>query len=167
MKAATLQPLFFLMILTASCKNPQTVNAPQNEKRDTLEAPPKVLASTPIDTTFANENFFSFWHRFRTAVLDSDTAKIIGMTEFPFQTRGPLDDDPDTSYDKENFIPVFYSLLDQSGGIDTSGATEVDGINKTFYPNKKDTYNDQQARVGDFCFKKTGAGWKLYFAYTN
>ena len=88
------------------------------------------------------------------------------MTEFPFQTRGPLDSDPTIEYNRQKFLPVFRAYLNQWNGMDLEGTTELESIKTTITPNKADVVSDY-ARIGDLVLNKTKKGWKLVFAYLN
>jgi hypothetical protein len=50
--------------------------------------------------------FRFFWVEFRKAVLDNDVAAIKSLTRFPFETKGPLEDDP-----KKKFVAREFDLL--------------------------------------------------------
>jgi hypothetical protein len=173
-----IQPFLFLILLVTSCQSPQSPKAPQNNKKDTVKAPTQDTVkkrppdtaekrNAPIDTTFAHEDFPTFWQRFRTAALAFDTSQIMSMVDFPLETRGPLDDDPHIFINKENFVHFFKSYLKQYAGVDLQGSTELDGIRKTVAPDKNVVNDRQQARVGDLWFDKTPEGWKITFAYTT
>ncbi len=169
MKASTLQLLIFLILPATSCQSPEPTKAPPGGKKDTpVTKPQPVPATTSIDTTGIYNDFATFWQKFRTAVLNSDTGQMIKMTEFPLQTRGDSDDDPVIEIGKEKFVPTFNSFLAQWSGLDTAGSSELDGIKKTLSPpSVKDIDKSGQARIGDMLFERTPKGWKLYFVYRN
>ncbi|EDN65731.1 secreted protein [Beggiatoa sp. PS] len=56
-------------------------------------APVQAGVSVPVDAQ-------AFWKTFRTAVLADNRDKVVSITQFPFKTRGDLDDDPIRSYHK-------------------------------------------------------------------
>ncbi|MDQ6904413.1 MAG: hypothetical protein M3139_15585 [Bacteroidota bacterium] len=58
------------------------------------------------------------------------------MTEFPFHTRGPRDDEPIIKYNKEKFIHVFNAFLNQWNGQELDGRTELYDVSKIVTPNK-------------------------------
>jgi hypothetical protein len=154
--------LISLTLLFASCRNHP------NDKKDSIQKIDSGVTSTVIakDTLHYIGDFENFWKSFRQSVLNSDTNQIIALTQFPFETRGPLDSDPTIKHDKKKFTHVFQSFLKQWNGMDLEGTTELQSIEKTKTIDKKDI-SDEYTRVGDLVFSKTNAGWKLVFAYLN
>jgi hypothetical protein len=108
-------------------------------------------------------HFLPFWESFRKAVIDNDTIKIAGYTDFPFETRSPADADEVVVYTKKQFVKVFGFFLRQPSGIH-SEITELEDIKKTPVPSKKDLSADN-VRVGDLVFEYNGKEWKLTFAF--
>jgi hypothetical protein len=110
------------------------------------------------------EEFLAFWEGFKDAVLNNDMDTVIELTEFPFKTRGVLDDDPEIEYTPDQFKLAWDRLLT----IDPKTAelpTSMREIVLSF-----DQWNDQEilagsVRIGDFLFHKTGGRWLFYFAY--
>ena len=133
---------------------------------ETLETKGSPHTLNTINHDLTSGDFVSFWQKFRVAVLSFDTTKIFELTQFPFQTRGPLDSDPTIVYAKKNFVPMFKAFLNQWNGQDLNGKSELDTIKELEFPNKNDIQNDQ-ARIGDLRFKKVDKNWKLTFAYLN
>ena len=68
------QLLVFLILFTVPCQSQTNDNIARKQGDDTAKA-----------------DFVNFWHQFRDAVINFDTNQIMKHTEFPFQTRGPLD----------------------------------------------------------------------------
>jgi hypothetical protein len=62
------------------------------------------------------EDFQEFWSRFRRAAEANDRRSIETMTQFPFQTRGQLDNSGGTSYNREEFGELWLRLLQQDSG---------------------------------------------------
>ena len=149
-----------------SCNSYDVTEKNQQIHKDTLEQSSPLVARATVDTLLPVDDFFTFWKDFRNAVIDSDSIKIISMTTFPFQTRGPLDDDRIVKYDNGKFIHVFNAFLNQWNGQGLNDTTELDDIKKVVTPNKNDIQKDI-ARVGDLVFNKNAKGWKLVLAYLN
>jgi len=158
--------LLCLILLVTSCNSYDVADKDQQIHKDTLGHSDPIVARTTVDTLLAVEDFFTFWKGFRNAVINSDSSKIISMTKFPFQTRGPLDDDPIVTYNSGKFIHIFNAFLNQWNGQELNDTTELDDIKKTVTPNKNDIQKDL-ARVGDLVFNKNAKGWKLVLAYLN
>ena len=93
--------LFFLFVLIVSCNNPKTKIIRQESEKH-LDLKTNDFAKQRNDTT--KVDFQSFWQIFRTVVIDNDTNEIVQLTNFPFETRGPMDDDPIHRYDKKEFV---------------------------------------------------------------
>ena len=157
--------LIALTLIFGSCQNTS------NEKKDSQLKTDTVATSNPIgpvtkDKKLYSESFDEFWKSFRQAVSTSDTSLLVALTQFPFETRGPLDSDPTIRHNKQKFPNVFQAFLNQWNGMDLEGTTELESIKKTITINKKNI-SDEYTRVGDLVFKKTKDGWKLVFAYLN
>lgn len=152
-----------LTLIVSSCQSNPNSKTVKQDNSDTGIRSNSIIAVKTRDT-LNTESFPEFWKIFRQAILNSDTNQIITMTKFPFQTRGPLDDDPTIEYNKQKFLHVFQAFLNQSNGMDLEGTTELESIKKTTTPNKTDIVNDY-ARIGDLVFNKTKKGWKLVFIF--
>ncbi|WP_345237482.1 hypothetical protein [Hymenobacter saemangeumensis] len=114
--------------------------------------------------------FPEFWKDFRTAVINKDYSTIYKLTQFPFETRGPMDSDPLVKYDKAEFPKVFQTFLDEPvSDIDSTGkdikTTQLGIIRHTIVPGRHYTLNGDWARVGNLEFNKGSNGWRLTFAY--
>jgi hypothetical protein len=166
MKTEISKQLLIVTLLLASCRSQDTKKLSESGKGDTLKGSGAALAVASADTIAADENFPSFWQKFRSAVLNSDTGQIMKFTEFPLETRGPNDDDTTIEFNRARFVPFFKVYLKQWSGLDLHGSTELDGIKKTELPKKTD-YGKDQARMGDLLFEKKVKGWRLIFAYLN
>lgn len=151
------------VLLFTSCQDHSTDKAGQKPASDSTT---EGTASSSTKTELLNEDFAGFWEKFRTAVINNDTAQIIALTEFPFLARGPSDSDPTVEYSKKEFVKVFSAYLDQYNGQDLEGNTEDYLIKKTELPKREDVQADY-ARIGDLVFGKSGKDWKLVFAYLN
>jgi len=141
------QLLVFLILFTVPCQSQSNDNIARKQDDDTAKA-----------------DFVNFWHQFRDAVINFDTTQIMKHTEFPFQTRGPLDYDPTIEYSRKKFVRVFKAFLGQWNGLDLEAGTELGLIKKTELPPKNAVHKDF-ARVGDLVFHRLNNTWKLVFAY--
>jgi hypothetical protein len=155
--------LVALTLLFASCQSSSNNKKDSNQKTD-IGATPTLIATK--DTIRHSENFEEFWKSFRQSVVNSDTNQIIALTQFPFETRGPLDSDPTIKHTKQKFAHVFQAFLNQWNGMDLDGTTERESIEKTVTIKKEDIA-DEYTRVGNLVFSKKKSGWRLVFAYLN
>jgi hypothetical protein len=157
--------LIAMTLIFGSCQSDSTKKKESQQKIDTGETS-NVIVSDAKDNTPSFASFEEFWKSFRQAVLNADTAQIIALTKFPFETRGPLDSDPTIKYSKQKFPHVFQAFLNQWNGMDLEGTTELETIKKTTIISKEDIA-DEYTRVGNLVFNKTKDGWRLVFAYLN
>ena len=147
--------LIILSLLFIACKNTNQGNnlKPTGEKPDSSKSNSSVVTSN--DTDFDSSNFISYWKVFRQAVLQSDSNKLISLTEFPLYARGSLDDDPQLEYSRKQFPRVFHFFL----------VEEYDLIKDTEMP--KDEVVKNQISVGDMTFFLIDKKWKLNFLYLD
>ena len=151
-------------LVFGSCQNDSGKKESQ-QKIDT-RATSNVIVSDAKENVPSFAGFEEFWKTFRQSVLNADTTQIIALTDFPFETRGPLDSDPTIGYSKQKFPLVFQAFLNQWNGMDLGGTTELEFIEKTVIVNKEDIADDY-TRVGNLVFSKTKDGWRLVLAYLN
>ena len=111
-----------------------------------------------------NDDFQLFWSQFRESILSTDTSRIISLTKFPIETRGPLDSDSTIFYKREDFITIFNKFLKSHSGSINFNETESDVIQKTAIVNSSDQLT---RRVGDMIFGKVEGHWKLVFIFTE
>lgn len=72
-----------------------------------LAPPPEPAVDPRRDTVFR-----FFWVEFRQAVLDNDVSKIKSLTRFPFETKGPLEDDRTKKVISREFDLLWPRLLE-------------------------------------------------------
>ena len=161
-----LQLLILFVLFTVSCQNKMTDKTVQKHRDDTTKENKSNASVYEAKSESSSGDFLNFWQNFRTAVLNSDTTQIMEQTQFPFQTRGPLDNDPTIEYSKKKFARVFAAFLNQWNGLDLNGGTELDLIKKTEIPNKDDVQNNY-VRIGDLVFDKSHKTWRLVLVYLN
>ncbi|MDH4471354.1 MAG: hypothetical protein QE487_02035 [Fluviicola sp.] len=135
------------------------------EQNNTPNAQDVNVDSNETKKQVSTKSFSEFWSRFRTAVLNSDTTAVTAMTEFPFRTRGPLDDYPIVEYNKEQFPVVFWKFLKQWSGLDLEGTTELEEIKKA--TPKESATNIDYINVADLEFRKINDEWRFTFIYLN
>jgi hypothetical protein len=149
-----------------SCNNEHATNDSSQKNDSVLNTTTSSITNTSDST---HKDFILFWGKFRTAVINNDSAQLILLSDFPIQTRGPLDNDPVIEYSRQKFTFVFNAFLNQfsgewSGKDNDSGKTEFDVIKNWGIPNRKDIMAEQ-ARIGDMIFFKIDGKWKLSFLY--
>lgn len=116
----------------------------------------------------APDEFATFWTGFRTAVLAGERDRIASMTEFPFRTRGPLDSDPVRTHDRAGFPRLLDRLLAQDPGTARETSTMRRLIqDKTAITERDVNSMGNQARVGNFVFRKVGEHWVFTLAYLD
>ncbi|MBU0699826.1 hypothetical protein KKE26_00780 [bacterium] len=72
------------------------------------------LCCVACSSTQKNSDIDQYWSTFRQAVLDNNRNKVICMTRFPFEVRGPDDSDPVKHYSRKEFLVIYGRLLAQS-----------------------------------------------------
>lgn len=164
--------VLFITLISFSCVNKQSASSVKVVKKNK-----KVLISkisneklVSVKESFDNQ-FFKFWKMFRKAVLENDTNKILNLTNFPFETRGPLDIDPIIKVEKLNFLNIFNKYLKQSSGMQVEYESQLETIRKNQGASKKQnkyfSIQDKWSRAGDLEFRCIKGKWKLSFAYLD
>lgn len=159
----------FISINLFACTDANTertnITSAQIDTNKTAAAPAIIRSredSLHIQSVSSGE-FAAFWPVFRRAVLSKDTLTVLQMTQFPFETRGELDEDPVVKYKQADFLRVYHVLLGQWTGLSISGK-EFDLIRTTTNTESIQPTADW-ARVGAMEFRKINGQWKLAFAY--
>jgi len=129
---------------------------------DVEDAPPpsgKATIPVPKDP----QDFASFWTSFQTVIAAEDKDALVGLIEFPFTTRGPMDTDP---VEKHNATWVKGHLDEILEG--TASDDSMDGIVEDTTPAAAaKEVKGSEASIGSFSFKKTAKGWHLVHAYVG
>ena len=113
--------------------------------------------------------FKSFWAEFRTAILNGDMEKVVSLTKFPFEVRGPDDSDPVVYHDQNAFMKIYNDLLNQQ--IYKMTGSKLTTISmREIIKNKPnaiagDLLSDDFARVEQFTFIKVKNSWLFNRAY--
>jgi hypothetical protein len=130
-----------------------------------------LLSACTTSAIAADEDLQQFWNQFRQAVEKNDKTKVAEMTQFPLETRGPMDSDRVIPVGRDRFVKEVY---DKAMG-QLEDAVVVDG--KVIGKNQRETIlekttlapNDQQS--ADFAFilsmefTRIGNIWKLSRIY--
>jgi hypothetical protein len=107
----------------------------------------------------------AFWSAFRGAVLTGDKNATASLAEFPFKTRGTLDNDPVMTIDKDSFIEMLDRILDQDPGLRQEPETMRELIRRTAAVPQESIENETMFRIGLFLFKKIRGKWRFVQAY--
>jgi len=113
------------------------------------------------------DGFQKFWSEFRSAVMSGDKAKVSRLTRFPFETRGPLDDDPVIGHDRQWFLKAYEELMDMDTGLTREPGAMRLLIKNTPTITSKDAVRRDWARVGDFEFERIDGKWWFNFAFVE
>jgi hypothetical protein len=136
--------------------------------QDQTKEPSVAQKTNDIKTAPADTGFAGFWQKFRTAVLSSDTTQIAAMTEFPLQANGTLDSDPVVEYNRDKFVKVFVSFLNQVTykGKDAAGVSQLGLIQNTQNPQPgKEELQHNTVMIANMVFCKKASEWKLCVIY--
>jgi len=121
---------FSLTLILLSCNNRK--NDKPSEAKTTIDTTLKSenISNLTTESTkeIVNKSFHEFWKVFRNAVIENDTNKLVQLTRFPLETRGPHDNDPIVKYDRKDFARVFQKYLKQDTGLGTENETQFDLI---------------------------------------
>jgi hypothetical protein len=85
------------------------VDVPPVSKEVQKEVPKAVVPEPVLEPTeepLQDSVFRFYWVAFRQAVLDNNVSKVKSLTRFPFETKGPLEEDK-----KKKFIAKEFDLL--------------------------------------------------------
>jgi hypothetical protein len=114
-------------------------------------------------------DFRAFWAEFRAAILNMDEGKIVELSHFPFETRGPDDSDPIVYHDEKSFHKIIDEILDQpiyrmvGSQLNLTSMREV--IKNKADISEGDLTDDGFARIELFSFIKLNHVWKFNRAY--
>ncbi len=128
-----------------------------------LIALPVSLRSNPDEQ--ASADFKIFWQSFRKAVLEDNRNELMGLTNFPFETRGVLDSDPVLKHDQKWFLTHWPELIAIDPGLRPTEDSMRQLIERTVDVSRKENPVEGWARVGDFEFKKLRGRWRFVHAY--
>jgi hypothetical protein len=112
-------------------------------------------SSDTIKNDTTNYSFHAFWQVFEQAVIDLDSNKLILLTEFPLQSRGPMDSDPIIKFNKSEYFKVFHEFLNQTV-YPSTGFERIKKRDHLIYSVTK-----KWARVDDIEFRKIQGIWRM------
>ena len=112
------------------------------------------------------DDFQSYWNTFRTESLSMRARKVADMTQFPFITRGEMDEDPEVTGDRKWFERMYPAVLQADPGLKPEPETMMQFIYRTpRITEREHAPGSDFARVGAFEFVKVGGVWKFVRAY--
>jgi len=125
------------------------------------------LKISVVEATSAqsNENPQTFWAEFRAAVLGDKTEKVVALTNFPFKTRGTMDEDPILEHDRKWFAQTFPKLLAIDPGLSGEEGDTMRALIKRTEKITDAQVDENSLRVGDFVFEKIKEEWRFTMAY--
>ena len=108
-----------------------------------------------------------FWNEFRSAVMNEDSLTLMQLTQFPLNSHGILDDDPQISIGKDQFYYYFKICLNEQTGLSLDNETNFDYIKKVSILNEDMHFSrvDNWARISNFVFERLDGNWKLTQIY--
>lgn len=122
----------------------------------------KMPSSEPAIDPRRETVFRFFWVEFRNAVLDNDVATIKSLTRFPFETKGPLEDDPKKKFVAREFDLLWPRLLEtdpHSWGPLRDSMKELIARREEPSVEEISTEPSGQVQVGVFVFRKIKNRW--------
>lgn len=111
------------------------------------------------------KSFPEFWSEFRTASLNNDIDRVVGMTRFPFSVKGDLDMDGSAVLDKVKFKKRFQSFMDQDTREDLKPESMRDYIKKSDSISPR--IDDGQTSVALFSFELIDGKWYFVRVYVE
>lgn len=116
-----------------------------------------------------DSGYSQFWSTFRQAVLDNDKVKIVEMTRFPFEVRGPDDSDPVQPYDHHGFLSIYEKLVAQPVFLPSDGKIISKTMRQLIDEKKEITPADHPTsdsfQVHQFEFRRIKGKWFFTRAY--
>jgi len=160
------QPLFLLTI--------ESTNKYSNE----------LIKASAQNTYFPVDSSFQvFWDEFRGAVINTDSAKLFKLTNFPLETKGNLDTDPNLYIQTDKFLEIFNwyltqkyfdgfnldSLITQENYLETPLVSNFEYIKttETILECKYCCGTKSWTRMGNLEFELIGGNWMLCSIYID
>ncbi|MBF6649357.1 hypothetical protein [Methylobacter sp. BlB1] len=130
-----------------------------------------ILLSACTTSAIAAEDLQQFWNQFRQAVEKNDKTRVAEMTQFPLETRGPMDSDRVIPVGRDKFVKEVYDkAMDQLEDSVVVGGKVIDkNLREAILEKTTLAPNDQQS--ADFAFilsmefTRIGNIWKLSRIY--
>jgi hypothetical protein len=129
-------------------------DSPQGVSPSKIDLPPTPSAHRDV--------FRLFWAQFRQAALDHDIGEIRSLTKFPFETKGPLEEDRKKKYNSREFDLLWPRLLEADphswGPLRDSMKALIARRNE---PTVEEITTEPtgQVQIGIFIFRKIKDGW--------
>lgn len=127
-----------------------------------------VLVLLSISTTYATDSataFTAYWKKFRQAVIQNDTTRIIEMTRFPFQIEGMLDFIGKKTINREAFSKNIKAYIDQDTRENLTPESMRDFVRKHETASFK--VMDDEVSVGLFEFEYINGKWYFVRIYVE
>lgn len=99
------------------------------------------------------------------ALIAADWAALAGMTRFPVEVNGELDDEPVRKVDRAGLSKLMQKLLTQKSQADER-ITVRQYVQQTTNPALPPPGRDH-ARINEFQFERNGGAWRFYMTYLN
>ena len=113
-------------------------------------------------------DFKVYWSQFRKAVHENEKEAVASLTNFPFKTRGEMDDDPVLTHDRKAFLAMIEEMLAEDSGSAKNPATMRELIEKTTsIPERAWGDGGRTVRIGNFIFENINKKWLFSYAYTT
>ena len=131
------------------------------------------LLSACTTSAIAAEDLQQFWNQFRQAVEKNDKTRVAEMTQFPLETRGPMDSDRVIPVGRDKFVKEVYDkAMDQfQDAVVVDGKVIGKKLRETIL--EKTTLDTTDQQSADFAFflsmhfKRIGGIWKLSRIYLD
>ncbi|WP_442499326.1 hypothetical protein [Methylobacter sp. sgz302048] len=129
------------------------------------------LLSACTTSAIAAEDLQQFWNQFRQAVEKNDKTRVAEMTQFPLETRGPVDSDRVIPVGRDKFVKEVYdkAMGQLQDSVVVNGKVIDKSLRETILEKTMLGAKDQQS--ADFAFilsmqfKRIGGIWKLSRIY--
>ena len=155
--------LFCFSIVLFSCQETSS-HTPPTRKKIIVQEVKKDEAQLKID------DFSLFWTEFKRAIKETDSSRIIQLTETTLQLMGREDSDPRIKLSGQEIAKAILYVANNGGYFDEKLNKSV-SYREFLQRNTSDIEEFNQASkqqwIKDFLFKHTEYGWRLSVLYTN
>ncbi|OWK30968.1 hypothetical protein [Sphingomonas mucosissima] len=151
-----------LLALAACSAEPGVANA-----ATAAEAEPAQGSTAPTAAKPANEQFVTYWQRFRKAALAGDIAAIAAASAPRVKTHGALDSDPSEEVAAAAVPPLVKQALADDAAIEAGGRTLRQVMESATAPKREANDPLGYRRVGAFVFEQVKGRWFLTEIYAE
>lgn len=151
-----------LLALAACSTEPGVANAATATEAEPAPAPTTATAAKP-----ANEQFVTYWQRFRKAALAGDNAAIVAASAPRVKTHGMLDSDPTEEVAATAVPQLVRQALADDAAIDANGRTLRRVLESATAPKREADDPLGYRRVGAFVFEQIRGRWFLTEIYAE